>query len=570
MLDPGDVILGAAFLRGGSGGTGDGTGGTVIDTTLRIKGAAADAAETGERISQTETALAQKFASIPLGSLSPELRSLLSVDYLLPQRLEIGSVSTSTGEDTVSASRIRARAAGFLSAEPCRLRMEIDDQYGLGIQRIWYSYSADGTLRDYSTSWSAADWTSPYPDRLYKMIFRKGDNTAITDEELEQIARSIRVVAAEAEQRVLAGYASLPDRLAGAEARLARLEREEGLPAYYDGYLEEKIASIRAALGAEGGAGKAAFFHISDQHFPGNAGWAAQLMRRINEACGIDVCVNTGDFFNEQPGDKAGALQLLRSASRALYEANAVYLPVAGNHDDNCNAGHTDANRIRTDAIRSAEQYQYLYKTPCTRAGVTFGPTGRYYYWDDTVRKIRYVVTDCCDGDTYAVLDEAAGTVQAKPYDVSPEQLNWLIHRALDVPDGWTVLGFSHIPYSSNSYINTALETTWDLTRNVFDGFKNHTAGGWEKDGVDCRFDFTGSGAEFVGFFCGHIHADAILTRQSYTVDAILCDSYSVCSPVRAVGGVEEQAFDVVIVDTAAHTVQTIRIGGGEDRSFSY
>ncbi len=568
MLDPRDVILGAAFVRGGaSGPAGEGA---VIDATLSIKGAAADAAETGGRIEAAASALAQKLEDIPLGSLSQELRGLLSVDYLLPQRLVIGSVNSSTGEDTESASHIRARAAGFLCAVPCRLRLEIDDRYGLGIQRIWYSYGADGTQKDYSTTWTADNWISPYADRLYKMIFRKADNTTITDEELAQMNECIRVVDVEAEQRVLAGYASMPERVAAAETRLARLEKDEGLPAYYDSYLQSKIAQIRAALADNGGADKAVFFHISDQHYPGNAGWAAQLMKRINAACGIDVCVNTGDLISEQVGDKAGALDLLMEAGRRLYEANAVYLPVAGNHDDNCNAGHSDANRVLADAIRAQEQYHYLYKTPCTRAGVTFGPTGKYYYWDDTARKVRYVVTDCSDGDTYEALDEATGTVRARPYDVSPAQLHWLIHTALDVPDGWTVLGFSHIPYASNSYINTALATTWDLTRNIFDGFKNHTDGGWAMDGVDCRYDFTASGAAFAGFFCGHIHADEIITKQSYTVDAILCDSYSASSPVRAMGSVEEHAFDVVIVDTAAHTVQTIRIGSGSDRAFSY
>lgn len=424
---------------------------------------------------------------------------------------------------------------------------------------------------DYSTTWTDADWTAPYPERLYKMIFRKADNTAVTDEELAQLAQSLRFIDVAAEQRALAGHATLPDRLADTETRLARLEKDEGLPAYYDLYLADKIAQIRAALAENGGAGKAAFFHISDQHYPGNAGWAAQLMRRINDACGIELCVNTGDFISEQVGDKAAALDLLTDANRRLYEANAVYLPVAGNHDDNCNAGHTDQNRVLADAIRAAEQYHYLYKTPCQRAGVTFGPTGRYYYWDDTVRKIRFVVTDCSDSDVYEALDEAAGTVKSRPYDIAPAQLYWLIHTALDVPDGWTVAGFSHIPYCSNSYLNTALATTWDLTRSVFDGFKAHTAGGWVKDGVDCHYDFTGSGAAFVGFFCGHIHADEIITtKQKYAVDAILCDSYRVSSPARQPGSPDEHAFDVVILDTEAHSVRTIRIGCGSDRSFTY
>lgn len=139
MLDPGDVILGAAFLHGGGGaGSGEGGAAAVIDPSLTIKGAAADAAETGQRIDAAAARLAEKLEDIPLGSLSAELRTLLAVDYLLPQRLEIGSVSSATGEDTASASRIRARCAGFLCPTPRSLRMEIDDQYG------WAS-SASGT-----------------------------------------------------------------------------------------------------------------------------------------------------------------------------------------------------------------------------------------------------------------------------------------------------------------------------------------------------------------------------------------------------------------------------------------
>ena len=100
-------------------------------------------------------------------------------------------------------------------------------------------------------------------------------------------------------------------------------------------------------------------------------------------------------------------------------------------------------------------------------------------------------------------------------------------------------------------------------------------------DALDISVDFsTNKGGDFIALFDGHAHNDYHYTAASFLVDmiAIACDGrISNCTYMtdetyekRALGTVYEQCLDVVVVNKAARTIQTVRIGAGENREINY
>lgn len=101
-------------------------------------------------------------------------------------------------------------------------------------------------------------------------------------------------------------------------------------------------------------------------------------------------------------------------------------------------------------------------------------------------------------------------------------------------------------------------------------------------DALNISADFMGYKGDFIGLFAGHIHNDYLYDRANYggiDVMTICCDanlldsrSYNDAETYpeyggRASGTVYEQCLDVVVVNRAAKTVKTVRIGAGDQNS---
>lgn len=100
-------------------------------------------------------------------------------------------------------------------------------------------------------------------------------------------------------------------------------------------------------------------------------------------------------------------------------------------------------------------------------------------------------------------------------------------------------------------------------------------------DGLNISVDFSANkGGDFIALFDGHAHNDYHYTADSFLVDmiAIACDgrvsnnTYMTDDTYecRALGTVYEQVLDVVVINKAARTIKTVRIGAGSNREISY
>ena len=91
----------------------------------------------------------------------------------------------------------------------------------------------------------------------------------------------------------------------------------------------------------------------------------------------------------------------------------------------------------------------------------------------------------------------------------------------------------------------------------------------------NCTWDFRNSQAECMALICGHVHRDySVNSSGNIRIISTVCDANSTSANAyndleRTTGTYKEQAIDIFFVDTENNTIETVRIGAGEDRSFS-
>lgn len=168
-----------------------------------------------------------------------------------------------------------------------------------------------------------------------------------------------------------------------------------------------------------------------------------------------------------------------------------------------------------------------------------------YYYFDDSVRKIRYMFINTSDGTDASTTAENATTISAT-------QLAW-VREVVQLPDStWSLIVLAHV---NMMYGTGLLKNKADLIAVI------ETCNG-----------------SIVGYICGHQHADKIskISDGFYEL-TLLCDRFSETYPEsetegghREAGTYTEQAVSVVSFNTITKQVVMRRIGAGNDQVLSY
>ena len=99
-------------------------------------------------------------------------------------------------------------------------------------------------------------------------------------------------------------------------------------------------------------------------------------------------------------------------------------------------------------------------------------------------------------------------------------------------------------------------------------------------DALEINVDFAESNGDYIAHFCGHAHNDYHYPASDYLIDmiSVACDgrvsnnSYMTNEDYqnRLLGTIYEQVVDVKIINRSTHTINTVRIGAGENRTISY
>ena len=297
------------------------------------------------------------------------------------------------------------------------------------------------------------------------------------------------------------------------------------LPDYWEktsGYLTSKVETIRTLMRGCAEHGDI-FYFLTDAHWHLNEKHSPAIIAWLNDHINVPRMINGGDItdeYNEEPS------RLYRKAM-----GNGEYYFVDGNHEFLASKTYADnfyANKMFADKA-------------------VYGDENRtYYYVDNPAGKIRYIVLATfgpwVDGSESLVLN-------------TTEQKDWLKNVALNVEDGWTVIVFAHIFSIENGrYIaggETMLSYMADMT----------------KGEVACVIQ-------------GDQHSDYILPSYADKIPIVCttCDKNKNADvedvDSRPNGTINEQAFDVVVLDKAQKQLHFIRIGyakeGDEVRTVTY
>lgn len=347
--------------------------------------------------------------------------------------------------------------------------------------------------------------------------------------------------------------ASVPNRLKDLEASAY----DSGVKDYWLSYLQNKQADINAGIASVGTHGDILIF-FSDYHLVANECQSPYLIKYLTERYNIDKVICGGDILNTH-NSKEVALGIIEDFNRS-FSFTTLY-NIFGNHDDNPYGG--SANILTVD-----EYYPLLFKHLENKVHMN---RGCYYYFDNDFQKIRYIVLNT----------HGNGFDLTNAEDI--EQLNWFCSTLNSVQNGWYVVVMSHMYYevyeNQETHLHYVDVSAGGLIYPITDAYQSKTSASMSKSGVTYNFNFTSANGKIACLLVGHVHSDYSEVRLSetspYPIISIEQDSTYYTGPVetdpqRTKGTTSEQAFDIVCIDTTNKQIKTIRIGAGEDRTFSF
>ena len=346
------------------------------------------------------------------------------------------------------------------------------------------------------------------------------------------------------------------------------------VPGYWRKHISDKIKVI-SELQSVAGVNEVSFGMITDMHIGDNAGNSWILLEKVMRECNIPYFINGGDYVTGiGVVGKQGIIDDIKTIFKRFSRILRRQLITFGNHDANYGVTNNYDSQLSDGEI-----YNYMFRENQRRSDIVSSPNGTYYYADDKINKIRYIILNSQDVPT---VNNANGTVKPENntmynYVIRQEQFNWLIESALQTPnDTWSIVACTHISPSRTTLVNG------DILMKILDAYKGKkqytgaSANNVRADlQVNVNCNFTGKGGNVICVVSGHMHEDTMVNNAHgtdiYCIET-LNDSMDVwnTSSVKTKGTTTEQAFDIFTVNKATRTVNITRIGAGENRQFRY
>lgn len=327
------------------------------------------------------------------------------------------------------------------------------------------------------------------------------------------------------------------------------------IPAYYfeNGYLESKIEKIKQNIdSADSGV---TFPYLTDGHWRDNGKMSFPLIKHIGEQVKFPFTVYGGDNIFAF-GTKDSAMEEADYYLQAMRDYGTVY-GVKGNHDITIRNGWHDHG-----GYTATQQEIYDYTTRPI-ANLMKGVEGEcYYYWDDKKEDVRYIVLDLFENINTSIS-------WGVNYGFSQKQANWLVQKALKCKDK-TLVVFTHAPIDPKLGGAEMMKFLHELFISVQNGEKfTHN------EGVNIKADFTKSNNTVACIISGHTHRDESNFERGVLSISTICDAWYNDDPKfkhlpRQRNTINEQAFDIMTINTATKRIHAVRIGQGEDREWSY
>lgn len=310
---------------------------------------------------------------------------------------------------------------------------------------------------------------------------------------------------------------------------LVKNEPTSKLPDYYTDYLTAKVDELKNIEESVGENGDS-FVFITDYHSPSNQGHSPKLIKHICDELNIPQVVFGGDILTEVY-DNSSTTQL-RDFMK-LFKDQQRFRVIVGNHDTNPYGG--EGNKVSDSQL-----YSILVK----RNEIDCNTNKKLYYsYDNVSQKIRYIFLNSSD-----------------TFTLGTEQETFLTEQITSVTNEWTIIIFVHAFYRFIAIDDRTCSKTFACGTKILNIVDN-----------------TNDGGKVACIFTGDSHIDqAKKYDKGYWVIGVTCDANggqasSGSTDERQTGTVNEQAFDVVFVDTKIKKIICKRVGGGiGDREFIY
>lgn len=314
----------------------------------------------------------------------------------------------------------------------------------------------------------------------------------------------------------------------------------------------------------------------------------------------LDCIVGGGDFVDGGTTKDTNVSNMKKVVS-LFGLASCPFFLAKGNHDDNSwgdgrqGRGTTARNKVNQNymasdptskswhgnmsyTIKPSEMYEIITR-PSTIWAIKENPNDKnmYFYYDIPDKKVRVFLLNTND---IPYVFDTDGLVKYLTINVAgyrQAQLKWFAENLKSMPDDYTAVCFQHHQWGQWYATNSAYYPyNWESVEGILKAAKEgssftrkYTGNADFASDISITFD-TPKNIAFLAH--GHHHTDRITTKYGITNVSTSC---SVSRPKkdqrdRPLGELEEDLWDVFVLDTKKKHVDIVRYGAGSDRSFDY
>lgn len=333
-------------------------------------------------------------------------------------------------------------------------------------------------------------------------------------------------------------------------------------------------------------AGDFTFCYQTDTHYSQSGTYKTldnlKNLVNIDHSIKPNFCSNLGDVTHGYLNRAVGMDDYMKAMS--VYKAIKMFLPVQGNHENNTlyTFQHTQ-NRSIKEIIQKNWFFDSVFVPFCIKNNGVIDKDKLYY--SVNFDKVKVIVLDTNDLPETEV-NSNGQLIFASGYQagIRQEQLDWLIDT-LKMTNPKPVVILSHHSLSAGASEDANTVYNANAVRGILESYntsgtftleQNPYGGEYFKISVNC--DFTGAkeykGANVIGCFAGHTHADAMYTINNihYVVSDSSVPDTSKNKEARKSDATSD-VIETVKIDTSKKEVNIIRFGYGiavKDRSFTY
>ena len=297
-----------------------------------------------------------------------------------------------------------------------------------------------------------------------------------------------------------------------------------------------------------------------------------------------DALIALGDNINgdEPTGRLNMTLMHVRAMLQTKYVRTAMFM-IRGNHDNG--AGHQNTEGEGADEVLDDNAVKNGFGTKLNYYDEVRDGDSLYFYKDFPEKKVRIIGLDSND-----IPLEKKDSNGHYAYDTSTagfraQQLNWFANKALMLPDNtWQVVVFFHIPFP-NAFGQWAEDNTFKNYHHAIDilnAFKNGTSVNindtsnpdFAITGLQVDYSAQGQGT-LIAVVNGHLHRDdqdTSILNGTPIIEVTTSASFvsSVVNDSKQRNTKDEDAWDLISINTRERKIHCYRFGRGSDRDFTY